>query len=75
LAPNRADLRGGQFDAAEREGAPGAMGFRRRTRLEWALLTIAVLVIALAASSFSWFERADLAVLDLAIVARSTRPR
>jgi len=70
LAPNRTDLRSGQFDAAEREGAPGAMGFRRRTRLEWALLTAAVLVIALAASSFSWFERADLAVLDLAIVAQ-----
>ena len=48
MAPNRTDLRSGQFDAAEREGAPGAMGFRRRTRLEWALLTAAVLVIGAA---------------------------
>ncbi|MBV8156874.1 MAG: CHASE2 domain-containing protein, partial [Dyella sp.] len=56
---------------AEAGDGPPATSFRRRTRLEWVLLTATVLVIALAASRFAWFERADLAVLDLAISAQA----
>jgi len=75
LAPNRSEAPEGPEDAEAAEapaaGRPIATSFRRRTRLEWALITAAVLAIALAASRFAWFERADLAVLDLAITGQA----
>ncbi|WP_019448872.1 CHASE2 domain-containing protein [Cupriavidus sp. BIS7] len=52
-----------------------ATGFRRRTQVEWALITAVVLVIALAASRLAWFERADLAVFDLAISGQAHAAR
>lgn len=44
--------------------------FHRRTRVEWALLLVAVIAITAAVARFDWFARADLAVLDFAIASQ-----
>lgn len=48
-------------------------GFRRRTRIEWAVLTLLVLTVVVLAVKFEWMQRADLAFYDESIGA-SGRP-
>jgi CHASE2 domain-containing sensor protein/signal transduction histidine kinase len=48
-------------------------GFRRRTRIEWAVLTLLVLTVVVLAVKFEWLQRADLAFYDESIGA-SGRP-
>lgn len=51
-------------------GRSAAAFFHRRTRVEWALLLVAVIAITAAVARFDWFARADLAVLDFAIASQ-----
>lgn len=51
-------------------GRTAAAFFHRRTRVEWALLLVAVIAITAAVARFDWFARADLAVLDFAIASQ-----
>lgn len=50
---------------------PGAVRFRRRTLVEWALLLAAVMVVTAVVARYEWFARADLAVLDLAVASQA----
>jgi len=51
-------------------GRSAAAFFHRSTRVEWALLLVAVIAITAAVARFDWFARADLAVLDFAIASQ-----
>ncbi len=49
--------------------------FHRRTRVEWVLLLVAVVLVTALVARFKWFERADLAVLDFSIASQPHAPR
>jgi len=49
-------------------------GYQRRTLVEWALLSAAVLLLVAACALLGWSERADKAVYDLAVVAQRHAP-
>jgi len=49
--------------------------YRRRTLLDWWLLSAAVIALAVACVHWQWTERADLAVYDIAIAAQSHAPQ
>lgn len=52
-----------------RVAAATGSGFRRRTRIEWAVLTLLVLTVVVLAVRFEWLQRADLAFYDESIGA------
>ncbi|WP_232346413.1 CHASE2 domain-containing protein [Cupriavidus sp. USMAA2-4] len=49
--------------------------YRRRTLLDWWLLSAAVAVLAIAAAHWQWTQRADLAVYDIGIAAQAHAPQ
>ncbi|MGO4814388.1 CHASE2 domain-containing protein [Cupriavidus sp. 2MCAB6] len=49
-------------------------GYQRRTLIEWAVLTAAVLALVVACAAFGWSERADTAVYDLSVAAQHHAP-
>ncbi|GJG95221.1 CHASE2 and HATPase_c domain-containing protein [Cupriavidus pauculus] len=49
--------------------------FHRRTRVEWALLLAAVVLVTALVARLDWFERTDLALLDFSISSQPHAPR
>lgn len=68
---NPSERRSHQPRHSGHRGHRGPGGFRNRTLVEWALLLAAVTAMMVAAAQLRWIARADLAIMDFAIVAQA----